>query len=468
MKGFLKFVALAAITLFVFQCNQASACSCVQFTPCEAFNHATAVFVGTMVSGTENVSEQTKDGKVYSVEAGQVRFSVEESFKGITATAVTISVYSMKGTSCGPYGLIRGERYLVYAWQADASGLTVGPCNPTKQAEYAREDLAFLRNLPEPGIGGRMYGHVGVDFGGRDNPALSGVKIVLSNNQYSYETTTDAKGDYEIRGVAPGKYQIEAQLPKSYSCYSPKREVSIDDRGCATTTYWTKVESSITGVVIDLFGHPAPATLRLISLSNTERRFLGFAHEDGEFEIDGIEPGRYVLAVGIYSAGREQLSKNEELFYFPGTTERDRAKIIEIRMGERLTDYAFMLPEKLRAYSIAGVVQTADGKPAGNTRVVLSITDKTTPKVYRTDDWGSGIDTDEQGHFEFVGFAGNTYSVYARESSAQAYVEKRPPRFSRKVTFKIEREVPEVRLVLNTTEDPDNKPAQKPVGQTKN
>jgi len=45
-----------------------------------------------------------------------VRFAVEESFKGVTATEITILAMNMKGTSCeGMAALARGGRYLVYA-----------------------------------------------------------------------------------------------------------------------------------------------------------------------------------------------------------------------------------------------------------------------------------------------------------------------------------------------------------------
>ena len=95
--------------------HKASACSCAHPSPCEAFGYSSAVFVGQMIEGSDKVSERSQGGRTISYEAGKVRFSVQESFKGIFGTEVTIFVLDMKGTSCGGYGLGRGLTYVVYA-----------------------------------------------------------------------------------------------------------------------------------------------------------------------------------------------------------------------------------------------------------------------------------------------------------------------------------------------------------------
>jgi hypothetical protein len=459
MKALLRSSLLACVALFVLQLNEAFACSCNKFTPCEAFNYADAVFIGKVVGGTTKVKEYSQDGKTYSMEAGEVRVLVEESFKGVAETEVIVTGFS---SMCGPEGLVRGGRYVIYTRQQGSSIFYIGPCSPTRAVEYAKEDLDFLHSLPKPGVGGRVFGHVGVDLHSDDNPPLAGVKVVVSNGQHSYEAVTNANGDYEIKGVIPGEYKAAAQMPPNYTCDYPDRDLLVTDRGCAQASYWVKMDSSLSGRVVDIAGHPAPATITLRSLANKERTFRDYAQEDGEFEIVGVEPGRYLLFLDIYSAGKEKFSGKEDLYYYPGTFDRERATIIEIRTGEKLNGYTARLPEKLRAYSIRGVVETPDGKPVAKARVILSITDKTTPNVYRTDDWGTGNDTDAGGRFEFVGFAGNTYSIYAREDALQAYQEKRPPRFSEKVALKLGKEVDELKLVLTTTTDPDRvQPPQK-------
>jgi hypothetical protein len=343
-------IPLLAPLLLATLCRDANGCSCVERSPCEAFGSASAVFIGKMLGGTEKVREFTKDGQSLSVEAGQVRFSVEEAFKGVTASAITIYVASMKGTSCGDHGLTRGERYVVYAYAPDSGGLSDGPCSRTRAIEHANADVEFLHNLPKEGIGGRLSGHVGIDIGGRENPPLPNVTITVRNEKQGYEVVTDANGDYALAAIKPGRYQVVLNLPKGYLCDTETREVLIDDRGCAKETFWTEVDSSISGRVVDVMGRVAPATLTLVSMQDQQRKFRGFAHEDGEFNIAGIEPGRYLLYVEILSAGKEGV------FFYPGVDERDRAGIFEVGMGQNLTGYTFTLPDKLVAQVIEGVL----------------------------------------------------------------------------------------------------------------
>src|SRR5262245_44592224 len=121
------------------------ACSCVNEDPAYAFNDAKVVFIGRMLGGTQKLSIKDRTGKMSTIEAGQVRFSVEELFKGTNAEELTIEIDSNEGTSCGPYGLKRGERYVVYAYAANANEkhLSTGVCTRTNitASEYAKEDL---------------------------------------------------------------------------------------------------------------------------------------------------------------------------------------------------------------------------------------------------------------------------------------------------------------------------------------
>src|SRR5262249_4232607 len=75
-------------------------CSCIEQGPAVAFNAAKAVFIGRMLGGTESLSVQDGKGESRTIEAGEVRFTVEEAFKGGLGTEATIRVASNKGTSC--------------------------------------------------------------------------------------------------------------------------------------------------------------------------------------------------------------------------------------------------------------------------------------------------------------------------------------------------------------------------------
>ena len=54
-----------------------------------------------MLGGTEKQTVKDVKSKAYELESGQIRFTVEELFKGNIPHEITITVDSMKGTSCG-------------------------------------------------------------------------------------------------------------------------------------------------------------------------------------------------------------------------------------------------------------------------------------------------------------------------------------------------------------------------------
>lgn len=181
-RCFVSAIILLAIFLFG-PSSPTYACSCVQWTACEAFGRSDAVFIAQVLDGTEPV----RDNSV----AGEVRLLVEESFKGVKGTEIAILVHSMKNTSCGDYGLRRNGRYLIYAYERDGR-LHVGPCSPTRTLDSAAEDLRFLRSLPAVGTGGRVYGTVTVSYSPRDHAGLPSIPIKLSRETGAkFETTTN-------------------------------------------------------------------------------------------------------------------------------------------------------------------------------------------------------------------------------------------------------------------------------------
>ena len=245
-------IAIAALFVALLIPIDTQACSCARLTPCEAFGSASAVFVGRMLGGSEKYREYTKDGVTVSLEAGQVRFAVEESFKGVTATEITIQAMNMKGTSCeGMAALARGTRYLVYADSLQSAGLGIGPCSATKPIDDAKEDLGFLRSLQPQGSGGRLYGQVAVETGTGKPTPLPAVTVVIEDEaKKQIEVKTDQGGNYEINGLKPGKYIVNPRLPDNYVArdhYQQNREVQIFDRGCSHASFWVNVKGSIGG-----------------------------------------------------------------------------------------------------------------------------------------------------------------------------------------------------------------------------
>ena len=125
-------LALAALGLH-FGAAPASACSCIELTPAEAFERADAVFVG------EVTAFKIKSGLFgkSSIDPTTVVFTVNEVWKGPRQESITIRTVRSE-VSCG-FEFETGREYLIYA----RDGQT-GLCDRTALAVRSQEDLAAL------------------------------------------------------------------------------------------------------------------------------------------------------------------------------------------------------------------------------------------------------------------------------------------------------------------------------------
>ncbi len=111
----------------------ATACSCVESTPAQAFDRADLVFVGV---ATEMKVRSGLFGQS-SIDPTTVVFTVNEVWKGPRQESITIKTVRSE-VSCG-FEFAIGVRYLVYA----RDGQT-GLCDRTALAVRSQEDLAAL------------------------------------------------------------------------------------------------------------------------------------------------------------------------------------------------------------------------------------------------------------------------------------------------------------------------------------
>jgi hypothetical protein len=128
-----RFLLLTLVVSFVHLFNQTiQACSCppVVNTPASEYASSAIVFVGT-------VTEISGPGSQPFFES-IVKFSVQESFKGVNGSEITLKTYS--SNFCG-YNFQTGKTYLVY------TNGNVSYCSRTRPIESAGEDLRYLRNI---------------------------------------------------------------------------------------------------------------------------------------------------------------------------------------------------------------------------------------------------------------------------------------------------------------------------------
>ncbi|HEX7774257.1 MAG TPA: carboxypeptidase-like regulatory domain-containing protein [Pyrinomonadaceae bacterium] len=387
--------------------------------PAYSFNDAKVVFIGRMLGGTQKLSIKDRTGKTSTLEAGQVRFSVEETYKGSNAEELTIQIDSHEGTSCGPYGLKRGERYVVYAYvsNTDEKVLWTGVCTRTTStaSEYAKEDLDFLRNLPPAGIGGELHGSIYADLKGDARPVLlSDVRVKISGpDDQTITVFTDKNGEFTVKQLKPGKYKVEPEFPPNYTSETKSEEVMIDDRGRAAVGFEMYIDGKVSGRVFDKEGNNFnSAFLKLVGEGKTVSGFS--TGDDGVFEIEGAPPGEYVLTLEMQS---RDYNKNK-LYYYPGTFAREKAAKIRVGLGERVDGLEFRLPAEFVVRTIEGEVAWDDGTPAAGVQVHLLCPRSSTADGFTIEFSPASTQTDNEGRFRLEGFSGETYWLEARGSKA--------------------------------------------------
>lgn len=233
------------------------ACSCGTGDPPFEYNRAKAIFIGKMLGGTEILTRKNQDGNPVSIEAGNARFRVDENFKGSLVGEVVIHVASMKGTSCGDYGLRRGVQYIVYAYGDDEQSLNTGVCTRTVEMEskYAKEDLEFLHHLPAPGTGGNLRGRIWADLRAGGATPMPDVKVhIRGADGQDQLVTTDKDGAFEVKKIKPGKYRVEPEWPGYYTTDRPVAEVIVEDRGTAAVGFEAYRNGSVMGKMLDVEG----------------------------------------------------------------------------------------------------------------------------------------------------------------------------------------------------------------------
>jgi hypothetical protein len=139
----------------------------------------------------------------------------------------------------------------------------------------------------------------------------------------------------------------------------------------------------------------------------------------GEFSIHGAPAGRYNLSVNFTVP--PVLEKPFETIFYPQVFERERAKVFEIALGERVKNLIFRSPPRIKAQKMTGKIVFPDGAPAAGMTVNLQKEDSS--------DSFSDTQTNENGDFVIEGFVGENYNFgveyYGDESEKAEYTVKK-------------------------------------------
>ena len=447
-------------------------------SPCASFKETPVVFVGLVTSIEETTVDIVRFGEKRTVRTSLLaHFTVEEPLKGIKSQTADVSTGG-GGGDCGiPFE--KGQLYLVYAYRSEsealsssisrtvtndgrpgkAAQLSANICSRTHLLENAIDDVELIRGLVKGKRETRVFGSIdeyAQKLGEYEyNTGLVGpmtnVKLIAQSASDRYETTTDQKGRYRISNLKPGDYKLSVLLPEGYgSLYEFHRttvDVKIRAGTCVEHDFYAQIDGRIGGHVFDADGQPAPDQVQ-VSIVTLESSTKGMATVEsrseytknlGQYEFDGLLPGKYLLGISIADAPQKHTPY--ATVYYPNTPDRTQARVFTLERGQKLTKIDFHLPAKLPAIALSGIVLDAEGNPVDEAQI--EIIDQEDPDETL---FGADQKTDKEGRFTISGFSGRRY--FLRAWKAKDYFEGTGAQ-SELIPVDTNAATPAVKLVLN-------------------
>ena len=431
---FFIFLFSLVLTLSLGSFERVSACSCSGRSICEAFGDSKAVFIGKVIEG--NSPERMSDA--FGLKTNEIKFvfNVQESFLGAEPYK-QISVYTGLGFGDCGFPFQSGEIYLVYAYKSEGK-LRTSICSGSSHiSKVDAEEFKFLEAAAKrKWNGGRVFGNVSaikqrkqIDFNTREiKESISRINLKMSDGINTQTIRTDEKGNYEIDGLEAKNYKLELLLPENYifDRYSyvinsrqqnwQVREFEMSIGGCRQENFTLINDSNLSGKIVGLNGKGlAKASVELIPITSPDKLELEEVYdtetnENGEFNLKAVPTGKYFLGVNLAKSPDEQ--QPYQRTFYPGTTDRNQATVVDVKPGQKTSSLNFQLTKKLIPHLVHGTIIFADGKPAADVSITLE--DVNRPHVCVN---GCDIRSDSQGRFTLKGYEGYTYFVVAYDSS---------------------------------------------------
>lgn len=397
-----------------------------------------------------------------------VHFQVEKTFKGSAAKEVTTEALA---GSCD-YNLVVGQKYLVYANHALASGgLELKPCTRTTLLANADADLAYINSLN--GKGGQSASGLIIGLSEGD---MKNVKLLIAGEQTGTGASINKWGRYSIDGISIGEHRIQLVFPFEVTLLTSSGPVSqispttleyrtslvnnqCDYREITLRKIDRSASATITGVVVDSNSLPVPDLfIRLYPAISNQDVFI-FDYETaktdktGKYAFREIKPGQYVLGINLGSMPDFKAPYPQT--FFPGVSALKDARVITVNENQNVSLEAFKLPPKLVEKRVTGKLVWPDGTPVNKLGpnsapaqkpilylIYLNNIKRGGMDSYKPD----GTDTiqiDENGNFSLIAFEGYEYVIHAH-----AFNSQNEPLHARHIILNLKDSINPINLVL--------------------
>jgi protocatechuate 3,4-dioxygenase beta subunit len=215
--------------------------------------------------------------------------------------------------------------------------------------------------------------------------------ILLGSIQERRTTSTDSRGDYELRELPAGRYTLNVTrsgyLPWEYGRRAPGepgKTIEVDEGAALDKIDLAMPRAGVIGGrVIDETGEPVPGVTVWVMRSQffRGRRTLvpagSIAHTDdtGTYRASSLLPGNYVVVAMLnetwVAAGEKKQVLGYAPTFFPSTATAADAQLVSLQPGKvvAIVDIALVA---MPAATITGTAARADGTPLAGASVNLS------------------------------------------------------------------------------------------------
>jgi hypothetical protein len=302
---------------------------------------------------------------------------VEKSFKGGFKKGDEFLVGQGGGIRCDWtfFDHDVGKTYLLYLrYSEKVEGLwSIWGCRTSLRIDFAYDDLLYLNKMNE--VRGQtrvsgLYGSELLSVTDEEEGANKLVKII--GRTKTYTATTNEHGVYELYGLPPGRYRLEAPIPsglmiddKSYEDVAgvappesmPKNQIifTLRPKAHAAIDVIFKDDQGIRGRVFGPNGKPLLGVdVTLIKAEDFSKSDQDSTDWKGRFEFDSVSPGNYIVALNL--AGKKTSEEPFQTLFYPNSATREKAEIITVVEGDSLKNLKIVIPDLDETVTVKGIV----------------------------------------------------------------------------------------------------------------
>lgn len=214
--------------------------------PCQTLFTAQALFTGRVIVLTR------LPGLVV-----EVQLDVLEASRGVSTPKLKLTTST---TSCG-VKFQTGMDYFVQAWpHHNRAGLETGACSLTALVSRSAAQIETARNLASGRGPASLFGFAtsnptDLRLPFRATQPRSALPIHLSSGNSTWNTLTDAHGNYEFNPIPAGAYTLSAP-----AAGLPPRTLTLGPGECHNENLLTVETARIAGLLLDSDSPPCPTS----------------------------------------------------------------------------------------------------------------------------------------------------------------------------------------------------------------